>query len=64
MCAIDAMGSAFTFRRDVTVESMCAQCGRPVRVDIRDGALAQAEPATLHALHVDLNKNHDWSTSC
>ncbi len=64
MCAIDAMGSSFTFRRDVVVESACAQCGAPVRVEIKNGALALADPHTLQALHVDLNRNQDWSTSC
>jgi len=64
MCAIDAMGAAFTFHCDTVVESLCAQCGTPVRVEVRDGLLSVAEPRTLHALHVDLNKNQDWSTSC
>jgi hypothetical protein len=64
MCAIDAMGAAFTFCQDVEVESWCTKCAEPVTVSIRSGKLARFTPPGLHVLHVDLNRNDNWSGSC
>ncbi|MBU5313228.1 hypothetical protein KQI38_14375 [Tissierella carlieri] len=64
MCAIDAMGAAFTFKQDIDVESKCSNCGFDIKVSIRDGRLHSYEPSDLHILHVDLNKNSNWSGSC
>ena len=64
MCAIDAMGAAFTFHQDVKVESWCTKCSEPVSVTICNGRLAACSPPDLHVLHVDLNRNRNWSGSC
>lgn len=64
MCAIDAMGAAFTFHEDVVVESMCSNTGNSVRVEIKNGELYRYSPDSLYALHVDLNKHTDWASSC
>lgn len=64
MCAVDALGAAFTFRQDVRIASCCSQCRQPVAVDIRDGRLAAFSPPELHVLHVDLNRTDNWSGSC
>lgn len=37
MCAIDAIGAAFTFHQDTEVHSACAVCGTPVYVKIQNG---------------------------
>lgn len=64
MCAIDAMGTAFTFHQDVEIRSECSQTEQPISLSIKDGQLIHHTPADLHALHVDLNKNTNWSGSC
>jgi hypothetical protein len=64
MCAVDALGAAYTFRQDVSIASRCSQCRQPVAVDIRDGVLASFSPPGLHVLHVDLNRSDNWSGSC
>lgn len=64
MCAIDAMGTAFTFNQDVNIESKCSNCGEDIKVSIRNGKLHSYQPIDLHILHVDLNKNSDWSGEC
>ncbi|MBU5436532.1 alkylmercury lyase family protein [Tissierella sp. MSJ-40] len=64
MCAIDAMGTAFTFKQDVNIESKCSNCGADIKVSIRNGKLDSYEPTDLHILHVDLNKNLNWSGNC
>jgi hypothetical protein len=64
MCAIDAMGAAFTFHQDITVESWCTKCSEPVTLAIRNGRLAEFTPLDLHVLHVDLNRTDNWSGSC
>lgn len=64
MCAIDGMGTAFTFKKDVEIQSMCSNCGNDIKVSIKDGKIHSYEPEDLHILHVDLNKNSDWSGNC
>ncbi len=64
MCAIDAIGTAFTFKQDVDIESKCSNCGSDIKVSVKDGKLHGYEPYDLHILHVDLNKNANWSGSC
>jgi hypothetical protein len=60
MCAVDAMGTAFTFEQDVEIESECSECGARILVEIERGELARVEPASLRVLHVDLEKVDDW----
>ena len=64
MCAVDGMGCAFTFRQDIKLTSGCSQCGEQVRVEIRNGEIVNLLPEDAHVLHVDLNKNQNWSGSC
>lgn len=64
MCAIDALGSAFTFHLDTVIDSTCSTTGQPVHVRIKNGQLESYEPSTLHAIHVDLNKVTNWAGSC
>ncbi|GBE19199.1 alkylmercury lyase [archaeon BMS3Abin16] len=48
MCAVDALGAAFMFNSDTTIDSSCAQCGRKVHIEIKDGAiLAKKEPMAV-----------------
>ncbi|TJX13416.1 hypothetical protein E9840_09740 [Tissierella creatinini] len=64
MCAIDAIGTSFTFKQDVDIDSQCSHCGTNVKISIRNGKIVKYEPLDLHILHVDLNKNSNWSGSC
>lgn len=64
MCAIDGMGTAFTFKQDVTIDSKCSNCGNPIHVEIKNGELVNFTPEDMHILHVDLNKNQNWSGNC
>lgn len=64
MCAIDALGAAFTLHQDTVVDSVCAVCGEPVHVEIRDGKVAAYSPEELHALTFPLGELSNWSGSC
>lgn len=64
MCAIDALGSTFTLEQDTTIVSTCSQCGEPIRVAVSDGAIKSSHPATIRAVHADLNKAENWAGSC
>ena len=64
MCAIDAMGAAFTFHQDTEVHSVCAMCEEPVYVKIKDGKVADYSPKTLHALTFPLGELANWAGSC
>lgn len=64
MCGIDAMGSSYTFETDVNIASVCADCGQPIRVHIKDGVLNHFEPSSAYVLHVDLEAHDNWSGNC
>lgn len=64
MCAVDAMGAAFTFRQDVHVASVCAECGQDITVVIQNEKIVNLNPSGTHVLHVDLNKADNWAGSC
>lgn len=61
MCAIDAIGAAFTFEQDVQVRSKCHTCNCPVEVEMRDGEIARYTPEETRILHVDLSKFDVWA---
>ena len=64
MCAVDAMGTAFTFGQDVKIESKCSRCGELVYVQIRNGQIVEHSPEDVHVLHVDLSRTDNWAGSC
>lgn len=64
MCAIDAIGAAFTFHQNTEVHSVSAVSGEPVFVKIVDGKAADYSPKTLHALTFPLGQISNWAGSC
>jgi hypothetical protein len=44
MCAIDALGMAAMLDQAIAIESACAECGTPIRLDVSPGTIAHAEP--------------------
>jgi len=64
MCAIDAIGAAFTFHQDTEVHSVSAVSGEPIFVKIADGKVTDYEPKTLHALTFPLGEISNWAGSC
>lgn len=64
MCAIDAMGTAYTFNQDIKVESVCSNSGKAIYLEIKDGILVDYNNEDIHILHVDLNKNNNWAGDC
>lgn len=64
MCAIDAIGAAFTFHQDVEVNSVSAVSGEPIYVKIADGKVEDYSPKEIHALTFPLGQLSDWAGSC
>lgn len=64
MCAIDAIGTAFTFHQDVEVHSVSAVSGETVFVKIKGGKIVDHAPETLHALTFPLGEMRNWAGSC
>lgn len=64
MCALDAMGSSFTFQQDVRISSQCAECGEAIFMEIMDGQIADLQPHSVHILHADLRVSNNWAGSC
>lgn len=44
-CAVDALGIPFMFDRDLSIESSCAQCQRPVEIEVRGRRIETCGPA-------------------
>ena len=64
MCAIDALGAAFTFKQDAVIASSCRQCDAAVEIHIEDEKIRSASPATVRVLHLDLRNRKDWAANC
>jgi hypothetical protein len=61
MCAIDAMGSAFTFKQDIRINSCCKECKTPISMKVIDGKIVDARPEETHVSYNDLNKSEKWA---
>lgn len=46
MCAVDALGIPFMLGQGAAIESSCFSCQRPVKVEIQEGLIRQADPST------------------
>lgn len=64
MCALDAMGSAFTFHQDIEIRSVCTTCEKPIFVKIKNGKLLEYAPEDLHVLSFLLEELPNWAGSC
>ena len=64
MCAVDSIGSSFTFKQEVIIESNCTECNDKVLVKVKDGKIKDFLPKGLQILHVDLSKYKNWADSC
>lgn len=64
MCAIDAMGAAFTFRQKIAIHSECSTCHTPVHLELDTERLHHVAPTRVHVLHMDLNGLDNWAASC
>lgn len=64
MCAIDAIGAAFTFHQNTEIHSACAKCGEPVYIKIQDGKVKEYAPEHLCALTFPLGELKNWAGSC
>lgn len=64
MCAIDAIGAAFTFGQNTKVDSVCAHCGAKVDLEVKDKKIIRHTPQNLHALTFALAEISNWAGSC
>lgn len=53
-CAVDAIGIPAALLADAEVESRCAGCGRPVRIELRAGVPVQATPDAIRIWVADV----------
>jgi len=64
MCAIDSIGTHFTFHKDIEINSICSETGENINLKLSDGKLVSYSPENLHILHVDLNNHTNWAGNC
>lgn len=64
MCAIDAIGSTFTFHQDTEIHSSCSVCGNEIYVKMEGGECVEHSPKGLYALSFCLEEISNWAGSC
>lgn len=66
MCAIDALGCAFTFDQDITINSSCSNSGVAIRITIKNKQIEHALPSKddMRVLHADLKASDNWACCC
>ncbi|MEG0371371.1 MAG: MerB-like organometallic lyase SaoL [Clostridium sp.] len=64
MCAIDSLGSHYTFNQNIRIESKCSKCSEAVIIEVEDGKIKSSIPKDLHILHVNMKKFKNWGNSC
>ena len=64
MCAIDALGAAFTFEQDSEVFSNCSVCEQSIYVQLCAGKVVKAIPGDLRVLSFELDEIVNWAGSC
>jgi hypothetical protein len=64
ICAVDSLGSAFTFEQDIVVTSSCSHCQRPVSVTIENGEISTSDPGGICVTHTDLAGEVNWAGTC
>ena len=66
MCAIDALGCAFTFDQDIVITSSCSNSGVAIRIAVKDKQIESVLPSRedMRVLHADLKASDNWACSC
>ena len=64
ICAVDSLGSAFTFAQDIKVASSCSYCQNPVSVTIKNGEISTFDPDGIFVTHTDLVGEVNWAGTC
>ena len=64
ICAVDSLGSAFTFAQDIEVTSSCSCCQKPVSVTIENGQISTFDPDKIFVTHTDLAGEVNWAGTC
>ena len=66
MCAIDALGCAYTFNQDIVINSSCSNSGVAVQIVVKDKQIVRALPSKedMRVLHADLKASDDWACCC
>lgn len=64
MCAIDAIGSTYTFGQDTQIDSVCSGCGTPIHLSMREGKCIAHSPANIQAITFQLDAIANWAGSC
>lgn len=64
MCAIDSIGTNYTFNQDVEINSVCSSTGNPINLKIKNGKVEYVNNPDLRIIHINLEKHSEWASSC
>jgi hypothetical protein len=64
ICAIDSLGSVFTFTQDIVVTSSCSYCQKLVSVTIENGTISTFDPGGVFVTHTNLDGELNWAGTC
>ncbi len=64
MCAVDALGTTYTFHQDVTIDSVCSNSGTPIHIVLKDKKIQSASSDEIRVMHADLKSCNTWASCC
>lgn len=64
MCAIDSIGTSYTFNQSVEINSVCSSTGKEICLKVDNGNLGYINNPDLRVIHINLEKHSEWASSC
>lgn len=64
MCAIDSIGTSYTFNQSVEINSVCSSTGKEICLKVDNGKLGYINNPDLRVIHINLEKHSEWASSC
>lgn len=64
MCAIDSIGTSYTFDQSVEINSSCSSTGKEISLKVNSGNVEYVNNKDLRVIHINLEKHSEWASSC
>lgn len=64
MCAIDSIGTSYTFDQSIEINSACSSTGKEIYLKVDSGNVEYVNNPDLRVIHINLEKHSEWASSC
>ena len=64
MCAIDSIGTSYTFDQSIEINSACSSTGKEICLKVDSGNVEYVNNPDLRVIHINLEKHSEWASSC